>query len=121
MCACAVMVDGAHAVGALTLDVPFLGAHYYASNLHKWACTPKGSAFLWVAPSEQRLLLPLVTSHGYGLVRPALLRSRASAAKGSREMLACTPLWPSQEAFLVTELFFGAHPSSICVCTHSGL
>lgn len=91
-------------MGAMTLDVPFLGAHYYASNLHKWACTAKGSAFLWVAPSEQRLLLPLVTSHGYGLVRSALLRSRAAAAKGARDVLACTPLWPSQEASLVTEL-----------------
>jgi hypothetical protein len=78
-------------VGALTLDVPSLGAHYYTSNLHKWACTAKGSAFLWVAPSEQRLLLPLVTSHGYGLVRPALLRSQASAAKGSRKVLAAHP------------------------------
>ncbi len=64
----AVLVDGAHAVGARSLDVPSLGAHYYTSNLHKWLCTPKGSAFLWVTPAEQPHTLPLVTSHGYGLV-----------------------------------------------------
>ncbi|CAL8469935.1 g9477 [Coccomyxa elongata] len=62
-----VLVDGAHAVGARSLDVPSLGAHYYTSNLHKWLCTPKGSAFLWVTPTEQPHTLPLVTSHGYGL------------------------------------------------------
>lgn len=118
----AVLVDGAHAVGAVALDIPAIGCDYYTSNLHKvgqewmgwqhsqpgrwltcaplvrcsrrvgswyttgrgacqtclslpphlvrlqWACTPKGAAFLWAARSRQRDLLPLVTSHGYGLV-----------------------------------------------------
>lgn len=64
------LVDGAHAAGAvLPLDVPSLGATYYTANLHKWACTPKGAAFLWAAPQAQPGLLPLVTSHGCGLVR----------------------------------------------------
>ncbi|CAK0779160.1 hypothetical protein CVIRNUC_004708 [Coccomyxa viridis] len=62
-----VLVDGAHAIGAMPLSVPSLGAHFYCSNLHKWAATAKGCAFLWVAPSEQQDVLPLVTSHGYGL------------------------------------------------------
>ena len=63
------MIDGAHAVGAMPLSVPSLGGHFYTSNLHKWHCTAKPSAFLWVAPSEQQHMVPLVTSHGYGLVR----------------------------------------------------
>ncbi len=66
--AVAVVVDGAHAVGAMPLDLPTLGAHFYTSNLHKWLCTPKGTAFLWVARSEQPGLTPLATSHGYGMV-----------------------------------------------------
>eukprot|EP00937_MAST-01D_sp_MAST-1D-sp2_P001798 g1798.t1 len=63
-----VMVDGAHAVGGLELDVPAVGADAYTSNCHKWLCTPKGTAFLWVrAGPLQRLVRPTVTSHGYGL------------------------------------------------------
>jgi selenocysteine lyase/cysteine desulfurase len=66
---CAVLVDGAHAVGAIPLEIASIGAHYYTSNLHKWLCTPKGAAFLWVDRSQHETVRPLVTSHGYGLVR----------------------------------------------------
>ena len=37
----AVLADGAHAPGAIALDVPALGVDWYAANLHKWAWTPR--------------------------------------------------------------------------------
>jgi isopenicillin-N epimerase len=58
-----VMVDGAHAPGMLPLDVPYIGATYYAGNLHKWTCAPKGSGFLWVRPDHQTEIHPLGISH----------------------------------------------------------
>jgi len=58
-----VLIDGAHAPGMLDLDVPGTGATYYAGNLHKWCCAPKGSGFLWVDPKRQRDIHPLIISH----------------------------------------------------------
>ena len=61
-----VLVDGAHAPGALALDVPAIGADWYAANLHKWAFTPRSSGFLWASPDRQEGLHPPVISWGLG-------------------------------------------------------
>jgi len=60
-----VLIDGAHAPGMLDLNVPATGAAYYAGNLHKWCCAPKGSGFLWVRPDRQAGIHPCVVSHNF--------------------------------------------------------
>jgi len=62
-----VLIDGAHAPGMLSLDIPSIDADWYVGNCHKWLMAPKGSGFLWVSSARQREIHPLVISHGYGL------------------------------------------------------
>jgi isopenicillin-N epimerase len=61
-----VLVDGAHAPGMVDLDLPALGAAWYAGNLHKWTCAPKGCGFIWARADRQADLHPTVVSHNYG-------------------------------------------------------
>jgi isopenicillin-N epimerase len=58
-----VLVDGAHVPGMIALDVEALAPAYYAANLHKWVCAPKGTAILWVSPRHQAEVHPTVISH----------------------------------------------------------
>jgi len=59
-----VLVDGAHVPGAMPLDIPSIGAHWYAANLHKWAWAPRSSGVLWAEPGLQPALHPTVISWG---------------------------------------------------------
>jgi isopenicillin-N epimerase len=60
-----VLVDGAHGPGMLAMDIGELAPAYYAGNLHKWTCAPKGCGFVWVRPDRQSKIHPLVISHHF--------------------------------------------------------
>ena len=59
-----ILVDGAHAPGAIEVDIPSLGVDYYTGNLHKWAFAPRPCGVLWAALEHQPALHPAVISWG---------------------------------------------------------
>ncbi|CAH1798870.1 unnamed protein product [Owenia fusiformis] len=61
-----VLIDGAHALGSLTLDLDDLDPDFYVSNCHKWLCSPKGAAVMYVKQRWQHQTRPLIISHGLG-------------------------------------------------------
>ncbi len=57
-----VLVDGAHGIGQVDIDLAAMAPDWYVSNAHKWLFGPKGSAFLFSAPSMQAITHPPVVS-----------------------------------------------------------
>lgn len=59
------LVDGAHVVGQVPLNLHELNADYFVSNCHKWLYAPRGCAFAWVKEELHKEVRPAVISHGY--------------------------------------------------------
>lgn len=65
-----VMIDGAHAVGQLALDLPAIGADWYTANAHKWLYAPKGSALFYASADASSMIAPLSVSHWHEMGFP---------------------------------------------------
>ena len=60
-----IIVDGAHAIGQIKIDILDLDCDFYTSNLHKWFLAPKSCSFLFVRNPSDLRLQPNYISWGY--------------------------------------------------------
>lgn len=56
------LVDAAHAPGMVDVDLSALDPDFWTGNFHKWCCSPRGAAGLYVAIEHRDRIAPLVTS-----------------------------------------------------------
>jgi isopenicillin-N epimerase len=57
-----VLVDGAHGLGHVPLDLAAIGADWYVSNAHKWLYAPRGCAMLWASAEMAATTRPVVSA-----------------------------------------------------------
>ena len=75
------IVDGAHAVAQVDLDLDALGADFYTGNCHKWLCAPKGAGFLHVRPEWQERVGGAIVSWGHEEPATFLTRTERQATR----------------------------------------
>ncbi len=68
------VIDGAHGVGMLKLNMHDIGCDFYASSLHKWLLAPKGTGLLYIRREIQDRLYPLIASGGWNNKKLGSLR-----------------------------------------------
>ena len=58
-----VMVDGAHCIGHIDVNITDLHCDYYGSSLHKWLSTPLGAGLLYVSKEKIPKIWPLLADY----------------------------------------------------------
>lgn len=73
------LLDAAHGPGCVPMDIESWNPTYCTGNAHKWLCSAKGCAFLYVHKDKQGGFRPVILSNDAYDLEPAIGRSDRSA------------------------------------------
>jgi isopenicillin-N epimerase len=73
------ILDAAHGPGCVPMRLNEWNPTFATGNCHKWLCSPKGAAMLWVRPDRQGGFRPLVLSNDAERLEHAAAQSQRSA------------------------------------------
>ncbi|KAI9830607.1 MAG: hypothetical protein M1826_004633 [Phylliscum demangeonii] len=110
------LVDGAHGVGHLPLDLARLDADFFVSNCHKWLFVPRGCAVFHVPARNQALIRSsLPTSFGFAAAR------RAPAAPATKAIVNPVPIASTKTPFVALFDYVGTIDYSPYLCIGAAL
>ncbi|MCJ1439290.1 hypothetical protein MMC27_008682 [Xylographa pallens] len=112
------MVDGAHGIGHIPLDLGTLKPDFFVSNLHKWLFVPRGVCVLHVPVANQHLIRSaLPTSWGFV---PAPKTQPSSHPGKPKEITSPLPA-STQTPFVAMFDFVGTIDNTNYLCVSSAL
>ena len=93
-----VLIDGAHAVGQMPVDLQELGCDFYTTNGHKWLFGPAGTGLLYVRKELQDSLRPAFVGDTGGKVFVNREDGSYTPPPDARRYEYATRNWPLYEA-----------------------
>jgi selenocysteine lyase/cysteine desulfurase len=60
------VVDGAHAIGNVNVNMTEINPSAYFSNFHKWSFCPKNASFLYLNDKFRDIVKPIIIGNFYG-------------------------------------------------------
>ena len=103
------LLDAAHGPGCVPMDIKDWNPTYCTGNAHKWLCSAKGCAFLYVHKDKQDGFRPVILSNDAYDMEPAIARSDRSAFNHEFDYMGTddrTPMIVVADAIRVLGSFF---------------
>ncbi|WP_328754294.1 aminotransferase class V-fold PLP-dependent enzyme [Streptomyces sp. NBC_00117] len=121
------LVDGAHAPGMLAAPLDGLACDFWTGNLHKFACTPRGTSALVARGPLRAALYPLIDSWGTQLPFPARFDHTGTqdtsawlAAPAALSFVERTWGWETVRGYLSALADYGQHTVADAFARHIG-
>lgn len=103
------LLDAAHGPGCVPMDIKGWNPTYCTGNAHKWLCSAKGCAFLYVDKDKQSGFRPVILSNDAYDIESAIARSDRSAFNHEFDYMGTddrTPMIVVEDAIRVLGSFF---------------